>query len=251
MVENINRVVTRFFPFYQPETGIVLGKPRFLLDGEDLSLLPNPATSLDLLDDPRWAERALGPHDRWYFPGLFVANPLDALHLVRVVRTAAYHRHARGLKGFDTRFLRAYGSGAAWGGMGDLEAFDDQLARAYQPDQEAYRVAERVLIGFARDVRRDGATPVVVVFGRRQEAVAVRRQQGKIYASLLDSLAREGIATIDVSEPLARESRRVGMEQLFGSLGHYTPQINQIVGAELARTLPDLTAPTCGADPSA
>jgi hypothetical protein len=249
MVENINRVVTRFFPFYQPETGIVLGKPRFLLDGDGLALLPNPATTPEPLDDPRWAEAALGPRDRWYFPGTFVANPLDAFHLVRVVRTAAYHRHVRGLDGFDTRFLRAYGSGAAWGGMGTLEAFDEQLARAYRGDQEAYRVAERVLIGFARDVLQDGATPVVIVFGRRQEAVSVRREQGKMYASLLDSLAREHVATIDVTDRLARESRRVGMEQLFGSSGHYTRAVNQIVGSELARELPRLTSPTCAADP--
>src|SRR5215210_5385973 len=42
MVENINRVVNRFRPFYEPAGGLILSKPRFLLEGQGLSLLANP-----------------------------------------------------------------------------------------------------------------------------------------------------------------------------------------------------------------
>jgi len=90
MIENIQRVVNRFRAFYQPSTDFLLGKPRFVLDGDGLRLLPNPASSPWQLEDPRWVEETFGPQDAWYFPGMFVANPLDVSHVVRVARTAAY-----------------------------------------------------------------------------------------------------------------------------------------------------------------
>ena len=43
MIENVNRVVNRFRPFYQPDTGITLGKPRFVVRDGGLDLLPIPA----------------------------------------------------------------------------------------------------------------------------------------------------------------------------------------------------------------
>jgi hypothetical protein len=249
MVENINRTVNRFFPFYQPFAGTVLSKPRFVLDGDGLALLPNPAEAPEMLLDPAWVEKTLGPRDRWYVPGQFVPQPLDVLWTYRVARTAAYHRQALGLEGLDPRFLRAYGTGGGWNGMGDMEGFDDQLGRAYRSDGESFQVASRVLISFARQVQQDGATPVVLVFGRRQEVVAARHGERKLYAPLLEALARVGVPTIDLSDRLAREADRRGMEQLFGSRGHYSPEVNQVVARELARQLPGLLAPTCGAGP--
>ncbi len=118
--------------------------------------------------------------------------------------------------------------------------------RAYRTDTEAFQVATRVLSGFAQQVRNDGATPVVILFGRRQEAVIARHGEPRFYAPLKDALVRQGIATIDVSDWLARAAQRKGMEQLFGSRGHYSPDLNQIVATELARALPPLVAPTCG-----
>ncbi len=82
MVENVNRVVNRFGPFYTPWSAFPLSKPRFLIEGDGLTLLPSPATTPELLDDPRCVEETLGPYDHWYFPGLFVANPLDVSHVV-------------------------------------------------------------------------------------------------------------------------------------------------------------------------
>ena len=50
-VENVNRVVNRYRPFYAPETGVAFSKPRFVLDGDGLRLLPNPVSQAGQLDD--------------------------------------------------------------------------------------------------------------------------------------------------------------------------------------------------------
>jgi len=64
MVENVNRVVNRFYPFYQPDTGLVASKPRFLLADDSLTLLPSPVSDPGQLEDPAWVESVLGPYDR-------------------------------------------------------------------------------------------------------------------------------------------------------------------------------------------
>ena len=56
-LENINRIVNRFRPFYFPETGLALPKPRFVLEGGGLRLIANPvrsAAELDRLWEQQW-----------------------------------------------------------------------------------------------------------------------------------------------------------------------------------------------------
>ena len=225
-VENVNRVVNRYRPFYAPETGVALPKPRFVLDGAGLRLLPNPVTGPGQLDDPAWVERNLGPDDFWYFPGMFAPSPLDDLLLARLTRSALYRQHRVAIRG----------------PISD----ESPNGSAYTPDDERFQVSGRLLVQFAREVRADGATPVVVFFGQRDEVVSLRHRDPKEYQPLLDWLASEEIATIDVTNDLAREANQSGVDTLFAKNGHYSRRGNQAVGAALAQRLPRLTAATCG-----
>jgi hypothetical protein len=232
-IENVNRVVNRYRPFYSPSTGIALSKPRFVLDdtagGADaggLRLLPNPATSPAQLADARWVEETLGPGDFWYYPGLFAPGPLDNLMLVRIARSALYRQHLAAIRGTRTD-ERPNGS-------------------AYDPDDERFQVAGRVLVQFAREVQVAGSTPVVVVFGQRDEIVIARHRQPREYQPLLDWLAAEQIATVDITNDLAREANERGVDTMFARGGHYSRRANQVIGAALAQRLPRLTAATCG-----
>ncbi len=218
MVENVNRVVNRFYPFYEPDTGIVASKPRFLLADQSLALLPNPVTDPNQLNDPLWVERTLGPHDDWYFPGVFVAGPLDRFEMVRLARTAAFRtRHE--------------------------EMAANAVTRAYREQGEAFQIVGRVLVGFARQVRAAGATPVVILFGRAEEIDTSRRGEAPVYGPLLAWLAREDVPTIDVTEALAEEERRSGAAS--AAKFHYTPLGNQVVATVLARKLPETLRSTC------
>src|SRR5262249_18658903 len=91
MLEDINRVVNRYRPALFPITDLLTTKPRFVVKDDQLTLMPNPATSPAQLADLEWVERTTRDADRWYFPGLFVPTPLDQLQLGRVARTVAYH----------------------------------------------------------------------------------------------------------------------------------------------------------------
>jgi hypothetical protein len=223
MVENVNRVVNRFRPFYQPETGITLGKPRFLLQGDGLELLPVPARSALDYGDAAWVERELGPHDFWYFPGVFASSPLDLSHVVRLGRTVTYQRKFEPLRADND------------------EARD--IGWAYRPGSEGLEVTSRILIEFARQVEADGATPVVLVFGRKSDVVAMRHNEKKVYEPLLQRLNRANISTIDLTERLFTASKDAGVERLIDK--HYRALGNAVVADGLARRLQKITPATC------
>ena len=223
MVENVHRVVNRFRPFYQPDTGITLGKPRYLLQGDGLELLPLPARSALDYADPAWVERELGPHDFWYHPGIIAGGLLDASHFIRLGRTVPYQRK------FDP--LRA-----------DNEDAGD-IGWAYKDGSEGLEVASRILIQFARQVEADGATPVVLIFGRKSDVVAIRHDEKKVYEPLLQRLNRADVTTIDLTERLYQESRKTGVERLIDK--HYRALGNAVVADGLARRLQKVTTSTC------
>lgn len=221
MAENVNRVVNRYRPFYWPHT-FELAKPRYLLQGDQLTLLPIPTRRAEDLKSARWVEENLGPHDAWYFPGMFVANPLDGLQLVRVTRSAAYR--------WD-RQQRAEWS-HAW------------AERAYRPGGEAFEVLAAELSQFARQVRADGATPVVVFFPSKVEILAELDGRSKAHAPLINTLRQRDVPTLDLTDPLVEEARRSGVDAVVKD--HYRPLGNTTVAQALGAQLPDLTRQTCG-----
>lgn len=224
-VENVNRVVNRYRPFYAPGSGLGFSKPRFVLAGDGLRLLPNPADSPLLLNDPHWVEQNLGPDDYWYHPGTFAPQPLDSLIVTRLTRTAIYNEHRQRLKG----------------------SVDDAHPNgsAYQADDERFQVSGRLLVQFARDVEAAGVTPIVLFFGQKTEVTATRHREPKEYQPLLDWLEAEQIATLDVTDALAREANRSGVDPLFARGGHYSRRGNDVVGRALASSLPELVGATC------
>lgn len=223
MVENVHRMVNRFRPFYQPDTGITLGKPRYLMNGDGVKLLPLPARSPLDYADPAWVERELGPHDFWYYPGLFAGDLFDYSQFVRLGRTVAYQRKFEKLRE-------------------DNEDASD-IGWAYQPGSEGFELASRVLIQFARQVEADGATPVVLIFGRKSDVSALKNNDKKVYEPLLQRLNRADVSTIDLTERLFQESRRTGVERLIDK--HYRARGNAVVADGLSRRLPKITANTC------
>jgi hypothetical protein len=223
MVENINRVVNRFRPFIWYGTGPPGAKPRFVLHNGQLVLLPSPAQQPDQLKDPRWVETNLGPGDEWYFPGEFVRNPLDVFRVVRLARTVAFDRATRDATSWSP----------AW------------AQTVYHPGTEGFDVLTAILTQFAMQVRTSGATPVVVVFPFRDEITDASNGLPKPHQVLLDAMQQQGIATVDLTDPLAAQARVSGLNAVIGA--HLTPLGNAVAAQALASELPALTASTCPA----
>ena len=117
------------------------------------------------------------------------------------------------------------------------------IAWAYQPGSEGIEIASRILVEFAHQVREDGASPVVLIFGRKSDVVAARHNEKKVYEELLQRLNRANVDTIDLTDRLYQASRDAGVERLIDK--HYRARGNQVVADTLARRLPKLTAETC------
>jgi hypothetical protein len=218
-VEDIDRVVNRFRPFIDPADSVVLSKPRYLLDGDGLALLPNPTSKPMDLGDPRVVEETLGSHDAWYFPGVFVPGPFDGSSLVRLGKTAAYRASRMSLlRTPDTYPL-------------------------YEQQGEAYQVTGRVLIQFAQQVRADGSTPIVVVFPGQRDLRSEPNGQ-PAYAPLVNWVERAGVSVVDLPDLMLSAREQYGIDRLFG-VTHYSSLGNRIVARYLEEALPDLLAPTC------
>jgi hypothetical protein len=222
MVENVNRMTNRFRPFYYPETGIPLSKPRFTLVNGRPELLPSPARWLDELRDPEWVETNLGPRDSWYFPGTFVASPLDQLAIGNLARSAWYRSPRR--------------AGVDW--------TPSWAAGVQRPGQEGFDVTVAVLGGFAEEVRSAGATPLVLIFPWKDEIAAQRDRTPKAHAALLSALQGLGIPTLDLTDELGEQARRSSLGNL--TVEHYRPLGNTVVARTVARDLPKVAAATCG-----
>ena len=218
-VGDIERVINRFRPFIHPDDSVVLGKPRYLLDGDSLTLLPNAVTDPNVLRDPAWAEQNLAQNDSWFYPGTFVRGPLDRSWLVRLARTAAYKRARQPLQ----RTLTGY--------------------PLYDENQEAYQVTRRILLKFTEDVRASGAAPVVIMMPGRLD-LDLAMSGTPPYAGLVEQLRAAGAPTIDLTAPLLDELQRRSMDELFEDT-HYSKRGNAVVAQALARELPPLIQPTC------
>jgi hypothetical protein len=214
-VMNVHTVVNRFRMFIFPTQPTPLPKPRFILTADGLTLIPNPVQHPDQMKDPAWVETNLGANDFWYFPGLFVPQPLDRVQAVRLMRSLPY-RAARRLK---------------------REAL-------YEQQREHFEILSLILVSFAQQVRSDGSTPVVVLFPSHSEIIDQRAGRPRIHAPLLATLARHGIATIDLTDAFGEVARSHAVDELVK--GHYRPFGNTVVADVLAQRLPPLIAATCG-----
>lgn len=198
MSENINRQVSVYRPFYQPETGMPFAKPRFVLDAGEIRLRPNPLAQLE--DYQRLMTRSeetlleLGVHDHYYqVRSRAATGGLAAFRLL-----AEVSRRFAGRNRLSPGFERG----------------------AYDPDSEAYRVTEKVLDRFCDDVSANGALPVVLLFPNRADVVRASSQKPRSYQPLIDHLQRREIAWIDLQQALDR----AGEAQLFTAGGHYLPR---------------------------
>jgi hypothetical protein len=229
MVENINRLVNRYRPYYGRAT-MPLAKPRFLLRDGQLVLLPTSAQTIDDLRSIDWVEANLAPEDRWYLPGTLTSTPFDTFDTVRVTRTAVYLAAKYRILDWPLRPADVASS----------------YILPYRQGSEAYDILLLVLTSFADRIRADGATPILVVMPPAEIIAEERDGRPKRYQPLLDEMKRHGVAVADVTDALAARAHTVPVSDLMG-FQHYSPLANEIVAEELARQLPGLTRATCPA----
>lgn len=212
--ENPRRNVNRYRPFYSGGTDFPLTKPAFVLDEEGLKLLPNPFGSAaelrdTVLHDPNRFLDMVCPEDYYCSRPLYQQFALDRL------------------KSF--RFLRTLASEVQNSGNGHIYSSD--LLDSYK-DQRLVKLSVAIFQAFVEEIRRNGATPVIVAFPR--QGTLERQAQGEppYYLSGVSSFRSKGIHVLDLADPLVSACREEGIEpaSLFAAHGHYNEHGNLLIG---------------------
>ena len=208
MPENLFRHVNVYRPFYVPNSGLALAKPRYVLDGGRLVLVENPMRDLagyrERLAHPERELARLGAHDLF-----FQVRPHEGafdLPLVRVLKSVRW-------AWADWRLGVSGGS--------------------YDTRGEPFQVTAAIVEAFAATVSRNGSLPIVVVYPRRRDVERFQRDGSRHYAALIDHCRTRGIRVIDLVESLGSGGAR--LDALVSR--HYTAAGNRVVADAIWRYL--------------
>jgi hypothetical protein len=210
MSENLKRSVNVYRPFYNPTGVIPLAKPRFRLDHDTLVLLPNPMRTAGdyaaLRSSPAATFHRLGADD-YYYRTREHSGPWDALGVVRLAKLSA-------------RVVRQ--------SNGPLRG------NVYNTDSEAFKVTVATMAEFVREVRADGAMPVVLLFPQQLDLHHYLRDGTRSYDPLRKELDRLGLPYLDLVDAF-EGCRPADLPSLIPS--HLTAKGDARVAAYLANRL--------------
>ncbi|HZS12113.1 MAG TPA: SGNH/GDSL hydrolase family protein, partial [Nitrospirales bacterium] len=220
MPENVYRHLNVFRPFYYPDTGVPLTKPRFVIKDGRLTLIPNPLpqivdySAVRSSDAATWRKlRELDPYAAWRPE----AGPLDRVPSVRLFKFLQAELARR----FDERQIVRDG--------------------VYAQDGEAFQITETLLREFTRTVSARGAAPVVAIFPEREDVKAFLKDARTRYTPLVVALQRRGIRTLDLMPALL--AGNPDPEALFAQ-DHYSAEGNRRIARALADFLETDVLPT-------
>jgi len=205
MSENLLRNVNCFRPFYVPQTGVPLAKPRFVLENEELVLVPNPMQTLDdygrLRSRPRKTLSAIGADDYFYQAGL-KSSIFDVSATFRLVKLTMFH-------------------------LKPLPGDSVVSVNGYDEESEAFRVTRKIFDDFHKMAVEDGAVPVILFLPNKGDVSRFRSHHDKRYSSLLSYFDSVGYEYIDVMDAFG-DART---DDLF--IGHYSPVATELIAKYL------------------
>jgi len=208
------RVVSRYRGFQTPLDGPWF-KPRFVLDGDDLRLVPPPVASredaLRLIENPDLTRR-IGELDHWYVPAIYEHALYD--------RSATYRLATHVLAGAHRRYLHP-----------------DRIYKGphLNPSAEAYQILVRLYRKFGEAIRANGAEPVVMMCPTRRD-LELRASTGRTsYTGLANDFAKDGLRVVDLAGPLAASG--TPPSQLYARGGHPSANANVLIARAVADAL--------------
>lgn len=209
MVENVGRNVNRYRPLWHPRTNACVAKPRFLLRGGELVLVPIP-----------YATRA----------ELVAAVADDS-----IVRDIAEHEHWIA----ESRYPLLRWSATARLGVGFFAYRRREIPRLYaDEDGEPFVVSLALLEAFSREAKALGAhRSLVVFFPRRDELVSGEAARAPYWTRFVEQLRERGVEVLDLTEPMvaAVEAARPDVVPRMFRGSHYSREGNAVVAREVKR----------------
>ena len=223
MSENIYRNVNTFRPFYYKTTGIPLAKPRFLIDNNELSFIPNYFNEVNeynsLLNTPKEVLYELGINDYYFdkkyrsFNKKYLYSDLDgsptvqfAIILQNLIRKKIHKK--------DTGIV---------------------TDNYYNKKSEAFIITKRIFDKFYNEVIENNSIPIIVIFPDKNDIARFQRDKTKKYAPLLSYFDSMDYKYIDLLDVL----KNADIEELFVTT-HYSPDGNRFIAKNIYNSLADL-----------
>jgi hypothetical protein len=208
LLENIGRNVNRYRPLWYPRSGVPAAKPRFVLEGERLALVPQPFASL----------------------GELAASVRDGSVIGRI----AEHEYWLGRPDVWTGRWSALGRL-----IGGYLAYSERAPERLWLDREGepYRTTIALVESFHREALAAGARDaVVLVFPLKKELFAFAADGAMFWQELLRELEVRKVPCLDLVGPLADAHRRCETDPSLGTVyvaGHLSSVGNAVVAATL------------------
>ena len=220
MLENINRIVNCYRPFYFTKTGIPLTKPRFELIDGTLSLIPNAIQSSDelkrLLSLKVMPE--LGAKDYWYEHSIYPEFGFPFLRLM-------FSR---------TIWLEAI---AAVRGRNRSDVDARPTVDLWQ-DERSRKLMLAIFDEFVADAQRLGQTPIVLLFPRKSDLeMCFNGKSEKGEQVIVDYARRQGLKLFDGIEHLCGLSNQANYQELYAAQGHLSSKGNREIAKGLSEFL--------------
>lgn len=179
LLENVGRNVNRYRPRWYPSADSPVAKPRFVLDGGELVLVPLPfATRAALVDavESGAVLELLAPHEHW-----------DDPYVPAWLRWSATARLLAGRRAYAER----------------------ELPRLWAAtDDEPFRVTVALLEAFDHRARAAGAREAcVLVFPIHEDLRRYLADGHRYWSTLTDALETRGIPYLDLAVALAEAER--------------------------------------------
>ena len=213
MIDNIERTVNTYRPFYAEDSEIPLTKPRFILKDGQLTLIDNPLPRLEdyrnLIDRDPAVFKKISRYD-FYYNKKYFRGPFDLLPSVRLFKVGR----------------RQY-----------KEFINERMKR------EAFRINEEIFRKFHDLVRQEGGRPIIIIFPTQWDIYRQRDHQPIRYQNILTMMQENHFEYIDLLHAFESESNEYPLEALFQPNKHYSPLANQIIAAYMLRYLADHPSP--------
>ena len=210
MSENIFRTVNTFRPFYKPESKLPLTKPRFTIKNGNISLLPNPISTLDdyneLLSRPKDVLAKVGAND-YYYSRRYKSGSLDFSPCARLAKLFAHT-------------IR-----------NELEHDIISSDGAYNVASDAFKIITGIFDVFYEAATTNQSTPVIVIFPTKLDVNVYSMTKNTRYGPLLSHLEDKGYRYIDLMNAFDKFGQDYGEQDLF--IGHYSPFANKLVAKHI------------------
>ena len=215
--ENIFRNVNTYRPFYFSTTGTPLTKPRFIVQGETLTLIPNPMKSRQdyqrLLLHPQNVIEEIGAYD-FYYQRRYTSSPFDWSPSVRFAKIQLQEFY--------------YGS--------PIEEILQSDQFHFNEESEAFHVTKKIFDEFHRVSLSNHSKPIILILPDHLDLLNYQKLKIKRYDALLSYFDSVNYQYIDLMDAL-KNAETLGFKPEHLFIPHYSPFANDLVAKFILQSL--------------